>query len=552
MRALLVLLFVLPAIAGCVSDDPDPAPAERVPLSQPFYGIASHEEAHFTGTTGIQLYIDWLLPDGPGPFPTILAFTPYQGMDPIVVQEQEGQHDPGAPYSQSLVDRYVPRGYAVAFADVRGNHEAGGCIDQTGPEQWQDGYDYVQWIAERGWSDGNVGMWGASYVGETQFTTAMMQPPALKTIVPVASVSNQYDWNFYNGVPYLLQPTLGMGGYLAGSAQPSSDPDNAILLPEKLECQDEAMAAGLDFSGDNTTFWQERDYRPMAHLVEVPTLHIHGLRDWNVRPVHIDPIFNGLAGEKRAIFGQWGHAYPDREDWEAIEIAWYDFHLKGLDNGIMDILPPVLIEDDQDAWWGIDDFPPRQQQWLRLNLTEDGGLRDEPVQDERVAIFDLPWAANDADDGPEWSFVTEDELRFVGRPRVEFTATTDGINTHWVAILQVDGAPCQQQAVCQNHGYQDTRHRNGMNAPQDITPMAPYRVDFEMYPQYDVIPAGSTVRLQLMTDHGDIMRDAPTGGSVVYLGGDEPATLHLPLAPLQDAMPEDGLVVLPDGDANDA
>lgn len=559
-----VALLAAAVLAGCVDDDGDGAPlaAERQALSEPVYQVGAHQEEHFDGTLGTQLYIDWVLPEGAGPFPTILVFTPYQGADPVAAPTGEGSGgDPGDPYNQYLVDYFVPRGYVIAFADVRGNHEAGGCIDQTGPEQWQDGYDYVQWIANQTWSDGNVGMWGHSYVGETQFTTAMMQPPNLRTIVPSGSVSNQYDWNFYNGVPYTGQPTTGMAAYLAGSATPSTDPQNALLYPEKLDCQGEAMAAGIDFSGDHTDFWKERDYRPMAHLVDVPVLHLHGLQDWNVRPVHIDPLFNDIQSDKRAIFGQWTHTFPDRPDYEWILHAWYDYHLKGIQNGIMDILPPVLIEDDQQQWWGIDSFPPKAQPWLALDLSADGTL--VPAGEATAGQFtvnDLPNAERagflvptDALDAflpvqVEWTFTTDQELRLVGRPTLEFTAASEASSTHWVVRLIVDGADCQQYAVCQNHGYQDTRHRNGFDNPSGVEPGEPYRLHVTMFPQYDVIPAGSTVRLVITNTDLDIQQDTTFAEHTIFVGGtgeagtvEGPARLWLPLAPVQVALPEDTL-----------
>lgn len=564
MKPWIAALFVAVAFAGCTDNDPAPAaPGERVldPVSEPIHAIGDHLEAHFTGSTGVQLYIDWILPDGDGPFPTILGFTPYQGMDPIEAPVGDGGTGvtgtgPGAPYSQSLVEWFVPRGYAIAFADVRGNHEAGGCIDQTGPEQWQDGYDYVQWIADQPWSNGNVGMWGASYVGETQFTTAMLNPPALKTIVPVASVSNQYEWSFYQGVPYELQPFIGMFSYFTGSAQPSSDPDNLPLYAEKLDCQTEQFMVGTDFSGDHTDFWVERDYRPYAADITASVLHVHGLRDWNVRPIHIDPIFNDIQSEKRGIFGQWGHAFPDREDWQLeIQTAWYDHYLKGLDTGILDALPPVLIEDDAEQWWGIDSFPPLEQPWLDLQLSADGTLVADGAQAGSLEIVDYPEevlvdlgivpdeqavvsGAGLAPDRLQWTFTTTEELRFVGRPWLEFTATTDAASTHWAAHLMVDGKDCGGQAVCDNHGYQDTRHRDGMDDPKDLDGEA-YRLRIDFYPQYDVVPAGSTVRLSLMHNDNEVQQDATFARSFVEAGPD--AVLHLPLAPTQVPVPHDSL-----------
>ncbi len=581
-----LLLTVM--LAGCAKPSPyvDPnqdlidrgilPPELRDTLSQPVFGVGPHKEAHFVGSLGVQLYLDWIEPDTDGPFPVILGFTPYQGMDPIELPGQDGG-DPtntgtfgqgaGDAYSQRLVDYFVPRGYAVAFADVRGNHEAGGCIDQSGPEQWQDGYDYVQWIAEQAWSDGNVGMWGASYVGETQFTTAFLNPPALKTIVPVASVSNQYEWSFYQGVPYELQPFIGMFSYATGSVQPSSDPSNAQYYPEKLTCQPEQFVVGTDFSGDHTDFWKERDYRPYAAQINASVLHIHGLRDWNVRPIHIDPIFNDIVAPKRGIFGQWGHAFPDRGDWQPdnetifdIQTAWYDHWLKGKQNGIMDILPPVLIEDDTEQWWGIDSFPPKAQDWATLALSADGTLvapgaakpgslmitdyPEEVLTDVRFFVPDEQALAAPAGldpDSLEWSFTTSQEMRLVGRPYLVFNATTDERSTHWVAHLTVDGKDCGGQAVCDNHGYQDTRHRNGFDRPSDLDG-SEYQLRIDFYPQYDVIPAGSTVRLTLMHNDGEVQQDPTFARSTVRVGPD--ATLHLPLAPTQVALPHDELPVI--------
>ncbi len=575
LRLTVVALFLV-LFAGCAQDRDDPVAEVEAPgilppdlrqnLTQPIYDIGGHDERHFVGTTGVQLYIDWVYPDAPGPYPTILGFTPYQGMDPVQAPVGEAPDPadafgdgPGRPYSQALVDHFVPRGYAVAFADVRGNHEAGGCIDQTGPDQWQDGYDYVQWIADQPWSNGNVGMWGASYVGETQFTTAMLAPPALKTIVPVASVSNQYEWSFYQGVPYELQPFIGMFSYFTGSARPSSDPDNLLLYPEKLDCQAEQFMVGTDFSGDHTDFWVERDYRPYAADIQASVLHVHGLRDWNVRPIHIDPIFNDIQSEKRGIFGQWGHAFPDREDWMDLQTAWYDHFLLDRQNGILDILPPVLIEDDTEQWWGMEDFPPRNQPWITLALGADGVLHpsctghcEVPAGDLEIVDYpeevlvglflpDEQAVTSRADLAPDrlsWSFTTEETLRVVGRPYVVFNATTDEASTHWVAHLTVSGKDCDGQAVCDNHGYQDTRHRNGFDAPSDLDG-GRYQLRIDMYPQYDVIPSGSTVTLTLLHNDGEVQQDNTFARSVLHAGSS--ATLHLPLAPAQVSVGHDEL-----------
>lgn len=554
-----VLLLLAGCMGGPGDDDAPAVPSAREPLTEAVHAIGQHLDHTFVGQTGIQLYVDYVLPEPlpEGGAPVILVFTPYQDADqPQLPGEGGGSADP--PYIQSLVETYVPFGYAVAFADVRGNHNAGGCIDQTGPQQWLDGYDYVEWLGTQGWSNGKVGMYGASYDGETQFTTAMMAPPHLATIVPVASVSNQYEWSFYQGVPYELQPFIGMFSYFQGSAVPSTRPTDAPQYPEKLDCQAQQFGAGLDFSGDMTTFWQERDYRPMAKQIQASVLHVHGLADWNVRPIHIDPLFNDIVSEKRAIFGQWGHAYPDRDDWKDLLHAWYDHFLFGRDNGILDRLPPVLIETNSEQWFGIGSFPPLDAAWMELELSADGTLAlPGTAQAGELEVADFPEEAMtgvpmvdvqgapvvlDAADRLEFTFTTDRELRVLGRPEVRFVATTDERSTHWVAHLNVDGAECLGTSViCENSGYQDTRHRDGFDEPRDLEPDAPYNLTIRMYPQYDVIPAGSTIRLVLTNNDAEVSQDPTFARSFVSVGAGN-AVLRLPLAPAGEvSLPADSL-----------
>lgn len=576
MRILGPLVAVAIVLSGCLSDNDGPSSksvAPRDALTESVHAIGAHLDHTFTGTTGVQLYVDYILPEPlpEGGSPVILVFTPYQSADGTI---DPGEGEPigdDPPYNQNLVNTFVPRGYTVAFADVRGNHNAGGCIDQTGPEQWQDGYDYVEWLGTQSWSNGKVGMYGASYDGETQFTTAMMAPPHLATIVPVASVSNQYEWSFYQGVPYELQPFIGMFSYFTGSAAPSSRPTDALVYPEKLECQAQQFAAGTDFSGDNTTFWQDRDYRAMAGQIKASVLHVHGLADWNVRPIHIDPLFNQIQSEKRGIFGQWGHAYPNRDDWPTILHAWYDHFLFGKNNGILERLPPVLIEDGvgNGTWHGINSFPPLDAQWLNLELSSDGtlvvpgnataGTRfivDYPEEvitgfGPNVGPNAVTAAAGINDpDTLTWTWTTAVDLHVVGRPEVQLRLSTDTTSTHWVAHLDWGEPGCSFTTNptgngCDNAGnagYQDTRHRNGMNNPSDLQANAPYNLTIRMYPQYDVIPAGSEVRLVLSNNDGEVSQDNTFARSTVHLG-DGQSVLRLPL--------HGGGIVLPENELPD-
>ena len=79
--------------------------------------------------------------------------------------------------------------------DVRGRFASEGAFVPFEAE-FEDGYDTVEWAARLPWCNGQVGMW-VSYFGMTQWQAAVMQPPALQSIVPGIA------WgNYLNGVQW--------------------------------------------------------------------------------------------------------------------------------------------------------------------------------------------------------------------------------------------------------------------------------------------------------------------------------------------------------------
>lgn len=63
-----------------------------------------------------------------------------------------------------------------------------------------DIYDIIDWISKQSWCNGNVGMYGGSYTGFSQWATVKNIHPALKTIVPQVAVMPGYDVPMENNV----------------------------------------------------------------------------------------------------------------------------------------------------------------------------------------------------------------------------------------------------------------------------------------------------------------------------------------------------------------
>src|ERR671920_1312153 len=90
------------------------------------------------------------------------------------------------------------RGYLVAVQDVRGRFGSEGEWNPS-VHEFEDGYDTVEWAARLPGSNGDVGMYGASYFGMTQWQAAVMQPPSLKSMAPGITWGNYLNGAQFRG-----------------------------------------------------------------------------------------------------------------------------------------------------------------------------------------------------------------------------------------------------------------------------------------------------------------------------------------------------------------
>ena len=137
---------------------------------------------------GVNLAADLFLPEGEGPFPTLVSYYPYHKDDLI----------------GSMLDfpcRYfAEHGYAHLLVDLRGLGSSEGVAwEAIDPRENKDGAEVVEWAASQPWCDGNVGMWGISYGGVTALQSASEQPPHLKAIVPIYASVDVYSDLIYPG-----------------------------------------------------------------------------------------------------------------------------------------------------------------------------------------------------------------------------------------------------------------------------------------------------------------------------------------------------------------
>ncbi|MEU0589524.1 CocE/NonD family hydrolase [Streptomyces sp. NPDC006132] len=108
---------------------------------------------------GTVLRADVYRPGGSGPWPVLLSRLPYGKQLALAIAVL----DPLAA---------ARRGFMVVLQDTRGRFASEGEWEPWTHEE-SDGYDTVRWAAALPGSNGSVGMFGASYFGNTQWMAAL-------------------------------------------------------------------------------------------------------------------------------------------------------------------------------------------------------------------------------------------------------------------------------------------------------------------------------------------------------------------------------------------
>ncbi len=359
----------------------------REQLSKPVHKVLIERKVMVPMTDGIKLACDIYRPVGEGKFPTIFARTPYN-------RTTEGA---------LKGNFYAQRGYVFVAQDVRGRFESEGVWFPFTSEA-RDGADSLTWIAGQPWSDGQVGMVGASYVGLVQWLAAKTGHPALKCIVPQVSPPDPHENFPYEGGAFLLGAawwarvlesmdkgvdfSTGIDWIKGMSVLPLSKLDESMSLDKKSFINE-----WLAHPPEDRAFWESASYQDHFGKIDIPVMNITGWYDGDM-PGGIQN-FPGMRkhakseatrGHQYLVIGPWTHLFNSSRsigdvdfgpegmiDLDARILRFFDRYLKGTKNGI-DTEPPVFVFTmGANRWSGERDWPLPETQWTSLYLASDGG-----------------------------------------------------------------------------------------------------------------------------------------------------------------------------------
>ncbi|MEE9184123.1 MAG: CocE/NonD family hydrolase [Acidimicrobiia bacterium] len=328
---------------------------------------------------GVELSADVYRPDAPGKFPVILSRTPYLKSSVY-----------------TFAKSFVPHGYVWVAMDVRGRGDSDGKFIPY-RNDGVDGYDAVEWCAQQPWSTGKVGTIGGSYNGRIQWLTAVLQPPHLTTMIALVTPSDPFV-EFPTGLPIPLM--ISWYHMTAGHVSQNMDAVDWAKLQWHLPIYDMDEAAGrpnkvwkegIDHAQAGP-YWEPLRYQNKYDRVKVPVLHISGWYD--DEQVGTPLNFIGMTEKtqpeavrtgQKLLMGPWPHAINSASklgdvdfgptaiiDLNGYWLRWFDYWLKGVDNGIMKEPPVRIFVMGANYWTDENEWPLARTQYTKYFLRSSG------------------------------------------------------------------------------------------------------------------------------------------------------------------------------------
>ena len=543
---------------------------------------------------GIMLSTDVYKPAGQGRYPVILLRTPYG------LRLGQGCFAPGLGEGMAFWARHD---YVAVAQDTRGTFRSEGVFRPIFQEQ-NDGYDAVEWAAEQSWSNGKVAMTGSSYMGVTQWQAALTTPPHLVAIAPGQTATDYHDhWTYVNGVFDLwfgqswVLAFFSPDAYRRNQIAEGSDPEDARRASDAYLVEGERLISRNWISQvpladlpdlrdlapyyyewlehpNYDEYWAEVDVETQWDKVNVPALitgawgdlfHIGSIRSFqgmraqsNSEAARTGTMLVMTGGGGHGREGALSFGSVGNKDLRELQLRFYDYHLKGISNGI-DREPRVqlFVQVPPDTgvmgtgfWVTDDDFPISGTESVRFSLSSGGKAntrwgngvltKNEPSRgQDDVFVYDpnrpVPalggglccltlgfYFRSGVQDQSTLELRDDvlvytsdplgEDLAVVGPVRVSFWATSSAPDTDFTAKL-VDVHP---DGFAQNvlNRVIRSRFRNGSKSPPVLSePGRAYQYEIDLGYTSSVFRKGHQIRLDISSsEFPHLARNHNTGG----------------------------------------
>jgi putative CocE/NonD family hydrolase len=304
---------------------------------------------------------------------------------------------------------FAKHGYVVAVQNVRGKRPSEGRFVPVVHDA-DDGYDTLTWLAEQPWSNGRIGTYGCSYLGENQVMLAKMKHPNHTTMIAqaaggaVGTAGGGYRYfGIFEGGALRLDGALswfmnagvrdwdGSGGTWKYSDMLSYLPVGKIISAAGGETDwEEYMSHSF-----SDPWWDGIGYIRDDDTFNIPALHVNSWFDYGVSETAY--LFNLLGRNSKsplAAENQFLIISPTKhcesEDVEAntkvrdldlgdarlghmdLYVRWFDYWLKGMANGVTQMPKVQIYVMGRNVWRGEDQWPLARAKFVPFYLHSKG------------------------------------------------------------------------------------------------------------------------------------------------------------------------------------
>ena len=467
-------------------------------------------------------------PETSGRFPALLAASPYRYDNNVLPAGPQFLWRETGP-----VEFYVKQGYAYVNMDVRGSGKSGGEFELLGPNEQNDLYDVIEWIAKQPWSTGKVGGLGQSYFCMSQWWMGIKAPPALTCLGAYDGLNDPYRAACYNGgIPGQFFP----GYWWNQNRIINRFPANGAAPREQKTDLDALIAAHPTYD----EFWRTRCAWERLPEIKVP---LYSIGIWGKIDLHTRGNIDGFrraSGPRKLQMRGPPNAWAANAEFNSVELhekvllPFYDFYLKNIPTNYESRPAVEYFVRGANVFRSAETWPPpgvKYKSWYlsgeKANAVpslNDGTLSDKPGDGSTSYSYPNPgWVSGVVGFGPSGppnfdpvrrvvTFSTaplEKDLEIAGPIKLVLYASSSRDDTDFFVKLHEQYPQGNSQLVTKgwlraSHRELDPKYSTEMEPyhshrnPQPLKPNEVTRFEISVEPNAFLFRKGNRIRLELV------------------------------------------------------
>jgi len=277
--------------------------------------------------------------------------------------------------TKAWLRKLLNHGYVIVAVDARGGGASLG--NRPHPymeEEAQDVYDITEWLAQKPWCNGKVGMYGSAFEGSAVYMGLAKKPPHLTAVAVGKSLFDFYDFSWNGGI--FAEDYMRVWGAIAKRldtqlpAPPTDDDTGGKILKTAKKAHKINRDPYEIFSTLNTRDSVDPISRKKLYLEASPSAWIDALKE-NTIPVFqwtgwLDLYVRdtllwhaNMGGPNRLLIGKWHHQSSTDRLLSSELHRWFDHWLKDIDTNVDEEAPIryYLTNKKGNRWFPANSWP---------------------------------------------------------------------------------------------------------------------------------------------------------------------------------------------------